>query len=119
MPRDMLSRLIHINYTSEFALAAIVWENEMDAAIAIARYGHTPGDDMADLAVAVRDDWQGLGIGSLMLSKIVEIGRENGIYRYGGLMEADNRVIRHVLAELGYRVSYTLKGGFYQVDISV
>ena len=79
----------------------------------------TPQDNITDLAIAVRDDWQHFGLGKSLLKKIVDIGKEHGIIRFGGMMEAENKIIRQVLAELGYKVNYSLKSGFYQVEILV
>jgi GNAT superfamily N-acetyltransferase len=118
LPKDMLYRLLHVNYSTEFALAAIIDEDGKDAIIAIARYGYSPDESLADLAVAVRDDWQHLGLGKLLLKKVVDIGREHGIRRFGGMMEPDNKIMRQILVELGYKTNYVLRSGFYQVEIS-
>jgi len=119
LPEDMLYRFTHINYTSEFALAGIIKEDGKDAIIAVARYAYTPHDNITDLAVAVRDDWQHFGLGKSLLKKIVEIGKEHGIYRFGGMIDPQNKLIMQILLELGYNVKYSLKSGFFQVEIQV
>lgn len=119
LPEDLLYQFTHINYDSEFALAGIIEEDNQDAIIAIARYAYTPHDQITDLAVAVRDDWQHFGLGKSLLKKIIEIGKEHGIYRFGGMIDPQNKIIRRILLELGYQVNYTLKNGFYQVEILV
>lgn len=119
LPSDMLYRFTHINYNSNFALAGIIQEDNKDAIIAIARYCSTPGDDLIDLAVAVRDDWQHYGIGKALLGKVVDIGKEHGIYRFWGMIDPQNNIIMRILPELGYKVNYHLKSGLYQVEILV
>ncbi len=119
LPKDMLYRFTHINYNSEFALAGIIKEDGKDAIIAVARYAYTPHDNLTDLAVAVRDDWQHVGLGKSLLKKIVEIGKEHGICRFGGMIDPQNKIIIQILSELGYKVKCSLRSGFFQVEILV
>jgi acetyltransferase len=119
LPVDMLHRFTHIDYKSDFALVGIVKEDDNDVIIAVARYLGAAEDNFTELAIVVRDDWQHLGLGKALLKKVVEIGREHGIYRFVGILDPENNLIRQILTELGFKVSYTLKSGIYQVEISV
>lgn len=56
LSENMVYRLTHVNYNSEFALVAIIKEDEKDTIIAVGRYGYEPDEDITELAVAVRDD---------------------------------------------------------------
>lgn len=49
-------------FVRQFALVGIIKEDGKDAIAAIARYGYFPEDKITDFGVAVRDDWQHLGI---------------------------------------------------------
>ncbi|MEL7565898.1 MAG: GNAT family N-acetyltransferase [Dehalobacterium sp.] len=118
-PQDMLYRFTHVNYSSEFALISMIKENGNDAIIAIARYAHSTEDNLTDLAVVVRDDWQNLGLGKSLLKRVVDIGKEHGIYRFGSMIEPQNKKIRQILSELGYTMKYSLKSGVYEVEILV
>ncbi|HOS38419.1 MAG TPA: GNAT family N-acetyltransferase [Spirochaetota bacterium] len=117
LPADMLHHFTHVDYDREFALAAVVAETGGDAVVAVSRYSHDPASGIADLAVAVRDDWQHHGLGREMLARIVAIGREHGYDRYGSMMDPDNTAIRALLHELGYRVKYTPRDGYFDVEI--
>lgn len=119
LPQTMIRRLATVDYDTEFALVAIVEENGKDAVIAVGRYGRDPDEGGTDLAVAVRDDWQHLGLGKPLLKKIVEIAKDHGITRFTGMMDPRNAIIKNVLSELGYRVTYSLKSGFFHVEIVV
>ncbi len=119
LPDDLLYHLTHLDYDSEFALAALIRENEKDAIIAVARYAHDAKDDFTDLAIAVRDDWQNLGLGQALLLKLVAIGKEHGISRYVSMMDPQNTIIKQTLQKLGYAVKYSFRSGFYEVEIIV
>ncbi len=119
LPADLLHRLIHLDYHTTFALAAIVPEEGREALIAVARYALEPDDPLADLAVAVRDDWQRLGLGRLLLTGILAIGREHGVLRFGSLMDPQNARMKRTLSSLGHTVKFSPRSGFFHVEISV
>ena len=119
LPEDLLFQLTHIDYNKEFALVALIQENGKDSVIATARYCYDPKDDVTDVAVTVRDDWQNNGLGKSLLSKIISIGKERGIYNFVSILDPANIIIKHILQEIGYRVNYYYKDGNTLVDISV
>ncbi len=119
LPDELLHHLTHVDYDREFALAAVVGEGGRDAVIAVTRYALDTDEGFTDLAIAVRDDWQRAGLGTILLGKIVDIGEEHGIRSFRSMMDPGNDVIRHVLNGLGYDVRYTMRDGDYQVDITV
>jgi len=119
LPEEWVYRFTHVDYKKDFALLAIVPEEGKESVIAVGRYALNDHTGKTDLAVAVRDDWQRLGLGKLLLAKIVDIGRANGIFQFESLIAPHNEVIKSLLADLGYRVTYSLQSGFFVVDIYV
>jgi len=117
LSEDMLYHFTHIDYDSEFALVAVIKEDGKDAIIAVGRYMLDPSGNFADLAIAVRDDWQHFGLGKSLLGSIVDIGRDHGISRFESIMDPRNDIVKMVLQELGYDVKYNLRDGVYQVVI--
>ena len=117
LPVDMLHRFTHIDYNSDSALVGVIKEDDREAIIAVARYLGATEDNITELAIVIRDDWQHLGLGKALLKRIVDIGREHGICRYTGMLDPENNLIRQILMELGYKVNYDLKSGMYQVEI--
>jgi acetyltransferase len=117
LPEEMLHHFTHVDYDSEFALAAVALEDGKETFVAVARYVHDPVEDITDLAVAVRDDWQRLGLGKALLDRIIAIAREHGIRRFVSMMDPQNSFIGQTLRRLGYEVNFTLKGAYYQVEI--
>ncbi len=116
---EMIHHFTHLNYSSDFALVAVAQEDARDAIIAVGRYFFDSKDGISDLAVAVRDDWQRLGLGKSLLAKTVAIGKEHGFSHFKSMMDIQNKTMRRLLLELGYEVKYSLRSGFYEVDIRV
>ncbi len=119
LPEDLLHHFTHVDYESDFALVAIASEGGKDAVIAVGRYAHDPHEDVTDLAIAVRDDWQHQGLGKPLLEKVVTIAREHGIHCFVSMMDPGNAVMEKILRDLGYEVNYSLRNGFYHVEINV
>lgn len=82
-----------------------------EALVAVADDGDGPGvarfvrlaDDpaAAEVAVAVRDDWQGRGVGTGLLRALVERAREEGIDRFTATALASNQAVIELLDEIG------------------
>ncbi|HNY64000.1 MAG TPA: GNAT family N-acetyltransferase [Deltaproteobacteria bacterium] len=119
LPEEMLHHFTHVDYMSEFALVAVVKEQGRDALVAVGRYARGRDDDPTDLGIAVRDDWQGLGLGKALLERTVSVAREHGITRFGSMMDPRNTAMARILKDLGYEVKYDLRGGFYSVEVRV
>ena len=119
IPDDLLYHFTHVDYVNEFALIGVIEEEGNNAVIGIARYANDPHENAADLAVTVRDDWQHFGLGKTLLVKIIDIGREHAVCRFKSMIDPQNNIIRQILLELGYEVKYSLRIGFFEVEIVV
>lgn len=119
LPEDMLFQFTHVNYDSEFALVAVVREDEKDAIIAVGRYAFDPDANATDFGVVVRDDWQNNGLGMLLLRKIIAIGKEHGISRFATVIAPENRTIMKMITELGYDVKSSFSEGAYMFELLV
>jgi len=57
--------------------------------------------DTAEAAVTVIDDWQGRGVGTILLGLLAERARAEGIVRFTALLLAENRDMLELLEALG------------------
>jgi len=119
LPEDLLYSLTHVDYGREFALVALIGEDGKDCIIAVGRYGFNPEDNVTDLAVVVRDDWQNLGLGKTLLSRTISIGKEHGISRFVSVINPQNYFIKRTLEKLGYELRYSSRGGVTQAEMFV
>jgi acetyltransferase len=119
LPENLLYRFTHIHYDNEFALVAVIKENGKDAIISVARYGYDPQYHFTEVSVAVRDDWQNVGLGKSLLVKIIAIGKERGIARFVFIMNPKNDIMRQTLQKLGYKLKYSFHDGLTRIDVLV
>jgi RimJ/RimL family protein N-acetyltransferase len=104
-PLDRLSEaqltyLTDVDHHDHEALVAV--EAGTEHGIGVARFVRSKRDpEVAEVAVAVADDWQGQGIGSELLHRLTERARAEGIKRFSGSILEENRAMRELMAELG------------------
>jgi RimJ/RimL family protein N-acetyltransferase len=71
--------------------------------VGVARYARTPGgSEAAELAVVVADAWQGQGLGTLLVRKVIDRARDEGIGRLTALVLATNAEMLDLLKREGW-----------------
>ncbi len=82
--------------------ALVALDPETGEGVGVARYVRSRDDpSVAELAVAVIDDWQRRGVGSRLVTALADRAREEGIRSFTGLVLADNELMLDLLKELG------------------
>ena len=94
-----LTRICFNDYEREIAIVAIRRspESKEEEIIGIGRLMKVHGVNAAEFAIVVSDECQGQGLGTRLLSLLVEIGRKEGL----------ERIFGHILPEnYGYAASF-------------
>jgi acetyl coenzyme A synthetase (ADP forming)-like protein len=76
-------------------------------------------DDQAEVAMAVDDDFQGKGLGTILLERLAMLAIHRGFTRLWAVTHTDNPAMREVFRESGYAVHETYDGGDMHVDLSL
>jgi RimJ/RimL family protein N-acetyltransferase len=86
-------------------------EGNEKSGIGMARFVRSKDSpDAAEIAITIVDDWQGLGIGRILLHRLLAMVSERGIPFVDGRLQAENRRMRHLLEP------YVPEGGFTRED---
>jgi GNAT superfamily N-acetyltransferase len=92
--------LTEIDHHDHEAIAAL--DEKTGEGIGVARYVRDPQRrDVAEVAVTVIDDWQGKGVGTLLLEVLGARARAEGIHTFTALMLATNDEMLDVFKALG------------------
>jgi GNAT superfamily N-acetyltransferase len=99
LPERMVRYLTEVDHTNHEAIVAL---DEAGAGIGVARFIRSPlRPDTAEVAVTVIDEWQGRGLGTILLEVIGARAREVGIASFTGLLLSTNREMMDLLGGLG------------------
>ena len=109
--------LVNLDYTSNMAM--VVCDESAPAAdiLAIARYDVDPATGLADIAFVVRDEWQGKGVGTRLMQRMVEIGRARGLAGFTATVHSTNAKMLGVFNKSGLKVRTSLDSGVYSVKM--
>jgi CRP-like cAMP-binding protein len=103
--------LIDVDYSDHFAWAVLGADEPGEPGIASARYVRERDNrDIAEVAFAVIDAYQGRGLGTLLLGALAVAARENGVGRFRARMLSDNAAMRAVLRRAGARMDFAEPG---------
>ncbi|MDX6646925.1 MAG: hypothetical protein QOK40_2652 [Miltoncostaeaceae bacterium] len=80
---------------------------EPEQAVALARYERAPGASEAELAVAVDDRWQGLGLGTGLIERLLARAADDGLDALWATVLPRNRRMQTVFRDLGANARVT------------
>jgi acetyltransferase len=107
---ERLRRICFNDYDREIALVAIrqdpTTKEDEDEIIAVGRLTKLHGLNQAEFAIVIADQFQRLGLGTKLLSRLVEIGRHEGIELIFGNILPENYPMQHVAKKVGFQVDY-------------
>jgi RimJ/RimL family protein N-acetyltransferase len=120
LPDEMAARLARVDYQDRFALVATSDRPDGREHIAgVARYDRAPGTDTAEVALAVVDEYQRLGIGSSLLGLLAQVAREHGIRRFSLIVLPENQTMLSLLRRLGWIHQARFQHGMYEIEFEV
>jgi acetyltransferase len=118
LPEKLVYQFSHVDYKKDFGLVGLTDMGNSSPIIGVGRYAYDSETERPELAVVVRDDWQGKGLGSILLSRVIGIGRENGFSRFGALINPENQTILNIFKRLKYKYNiHEKKQGAYYVEL--
>jgi acetyltransferase len=103
---ERLTRICFNDYNREIALVAELKapKGEEKKILGVGRLSKQHGSSQAEFAVLVSDEWQGQGIGSELLRRLIEIGKVEKLVRISGQILAENHAMQHICRKVGFKV---------------
>lgn len=118
LPTREAVRLTHLDYADRMALVATTGSGAEERIVAVVRYERVT-DQEAELAFVVDDRWQGQGISSQLLARLIAYGRERGFETMTAITMATNQRMRAVMLHAGYPVSSRYADGCLTLTLDV
>ncbi|MFO7594622.1 MAG: bifunctional acetate--CoA ligase family protein/GNAT family N-acetyltransferase [Pseudomonadota bacterium] len=101
---EMLVRFTQLDYNREMALIAVQNKAEEEVELGVARYVMNPDGKSCEFALVVADEWQHRGIGSQLMTHLMEAAQERGFHSMDGEILADNKKMLELVKSLGFHL---------------
>lgn len=102
---SMLRYFTDIDLKKHMALIAVVLQNGQEHEIAVGRYFKYPHRSACEFALVVADEWQGKGIGYLIMAELIANARSRKIKTIEGEIFSLNKKMIKLVSDLGFKVS--------------
>jgi ribosomal protein S18 acetylase RimI-like enzyme len=120
MSDALAHRLAVVDYNDRFALVATTHKpGSKERIVGVARYDHAAHTDMAEVAVAVIDEFQRRGLGSVLLAELARVARTHGIRTFQLIVLPENREMLGLLRKMGWIHQAKVVGGVYEISFEL
>ncbi len=104
-PSDaQIEALTDIDYVNEVALAATVQVGGREDIVGVARYATDNAGERCECAVVVADAWQGHGLATALMKRLIRIAQERGLRLMESYDLAGNIGMHDLARSLGFHV---------------
>lgn len=116
LPDNLAQHLAAVDGDARYALCATARRyGSGEQILGVARYDRVAGTDVAEVAVAVVDDFQRRGLGSLLLAALAGIARGHGVRTFTLVVLPENQSMLRLLRRLGWIHQARLNQGVYEI----
>jgi GNAT superfamily N-acetyltransferase len=113
-------RLAVVDYADRFALVATSGRPAgRERILGVARYDRAPSTDVAEVAVAVIDEYHRRGLGGALLAILAGVARDHGIQTFSLIVLPENREMLGLLRKMGWIHHARLTGGLYEITFDI
>jgi GNAT superfamily N-acetyltransferase len=118
IPHERLQDFVIIDYTKEISILAIVGSQENEIIVGLGQYGVDEATHTAEVAVAVRDDYQNRGIGSELLSYLTYLAKREGLLGFTAEVFVENKPMLQVFEQGGFDITRQTEVGVYHLKMA-
>ena len=102
LSQEMLVRFTQLDYQRELAFIATTKLDGREVELGVARYFTNPDGESGEFALVVADEWQRKGVGTRLMSCLIEAAREKGFRTLQGEVLANNAKMLQLMTKLGF-----------------
>jgi acetyltransferase len=114
IPDSVLRLLTRVDYRRCLSLVAEYDVNGRREVVALGSFSALE-DGAAELGLVVRDDWQRMGVGTLLAGRVMRAAADRGFARFVGYVLWENVAMRKILRRIGRVVSTRSSPGVSEI----
>jgi ribosomal protein S18 acetylase RimI-like enzyme len=118
MPHERLQEFVIIDYAKEMIILASIKEAEKEIVVGVGQYGKNEGTHAAEVALAVRDDYQNQKIGTELLSYLTYLAKREGLLGFTAEVLVENKPMLHLFEKMGFDIQKRSEQGVYEMKMT-
>ncbi len=107
---DQIESTFIIDYIKDLTIVAVEGEPGFERILAVGEYFLEPEENMAEIAFSVVKEWQGKGLSSIVIRKLAEAAKVNGIKGLLAYTSTANKGMVKLFKSLQYEVKIRTEG---------
>ncbi|NMB85256.1 MAG: hypothetical protein A4E44_01426 [Methanosaeta sp. PtaB.Bin018] len=115
MPHRRLQDFVVVDYSKKMEILAIIEEKEKEVIVGLGQYELNPALHMAEVALVVRDNYQGKGVGTELLSYLAYLARRQGLLGFVADVLVENKPMIHLFEKLGFYTEKRREEGVWEM----
>jgi RimJ/RimL family protein N-acetyltransferase len=120
MSAEQIRRRATVDFEQEVAAVVVVPKQEGEELVGGARYLVDPGGATAEVTFLVKDAWQGRGMATGLLERMMVMARSRGIHTFRAyVLEGNHHMLSVFHRGAPHPVSSRLEDGVYEVSFSI
>ncbi|MEW5826858.1 MAG: GNAT family N-acetyltransferase [Candidatus Bipolaricaulota bacterium] len=117
MPHERLQEFVVIDYTAEVVILAVLANEGREDVVGVGQYGIDAASHTAEVALVVRDDVQGRGVGTELLSYLTLLAKREGLLGFSAEVLVENQAMMHLFEKAGFAIEKKRGAGVYELKM--
>lgn len=118
MPHERLQDFVIIDYTKETMILAVIGSKEKEEIVGVGQYGIEEKRHTAEVAFAVRDDYQNRRIGTELLSYLTYLAKRQGLLGFTAEVLTENKPMFNVFEKIGFDIQRRISMGVCEMNMA-
>jgi acyl-CoA hydrolase/GNAT superfamily N-acetyltransferase len=106
--RQEVQGMFQVDYIHNLTIIALVGESGFEKVVGVGSYYFESTDNMAEVAFSVSKEYQGKGLGNILIRKLAEAAKENGIFGLFAVTVPGNKNMIKLFRKLPFKVRSVL-----------
>ena len=111
-----IERTFIIDYHKDLTIVAVEGQSGYERILAVGEYYLNPETELAEIAFSVEKDWQGKGLSSIVIIKLAEAAKRNGIKGLTAYTAKENKRMVKLFNTLHYDVKTVSEGNMIYLE---
>lgn len=112
---EMMAKFTQIDYDREMAFVAVSRAGAQEQILGVVRALADPQIIDAEFAVLVRSDLKGVGLGSILMDKIIRYAKTTPLERLSGITMPSNRGMIALAQKVGFSIDVQMEDGIVEM----